>query len=232
MHIFYAPNIISSLELPEGEAKHATQVLRLKEGDSITITDGLGFFYEATITTATKKKCRIQIDQTIEVKKPFSCSLHLAMAPTKQMERTEWWAEKATEIGIDEMSFLNAQFSERRAINLERIEKKIISATKQSLKAHLPIINDLTSFSNFIEQEFNGQKFIAHCYPTEKKLLKNVLRPNTDTLILIGPEGDFSESEVEMAIAKGFVSITLGEARLRTETAALVAVHTFTLINQ
>lgn len=154
------------------------------------------------------------------------------MAPTKQMERTEWWAEKATEIGIDEMSFLNAQFSERRAINLERIEKKIISATKQSLKAHLPIINDLTSFSNFIEQEFNGQKFIAHCYPTEKKLLKNVLRPNTDTLILIGPEGDFSESEVEMAIAKGFVSITLGEARLRTETAALVAVHTFTLINQ
>lgn len=232
MHIFYAPDIISSLELPEGEAKHATQVLRLKEGDSITITDGLGSFYEATITTATKKKCRVQIDQTIKVKKPFSCRLHLALAPTKQMERTEWWAEKATEIGIDEMSFLNAQFSERRTINLERIEKKVISATKQSLKAHLPTINELTSFNNFIEQEFNGQKFIAHCYPTEKKLLKNVLLPNTDTLILIGPEGDFSESEVEIAIAKGFVPITLGEARLRTETAALVAVHTFTLINQ
>ncbi len=232
MHIFYAPDITSSQELPEGEAKHATQVLRLKEGDSITITNGLGFFYEATIITATKKKCRVRIDKTTEVQKPFSCSLHLAMAPTKLMERTEWLAEKATEIGIDEISFLNTQFSERRTIKLERIEKKVISAAKQSLKAYLPQINELISFTDFIKQEFNGQKFIAHCYPTEKKLLKSVLLPNIDTLILIGPEGDFSESEVEMAVEKGFIPITLGEARLRTETAALVAVHTFTLINQ
>ncbi len=232
MHIFYAPDISTSLELPENEAKHCTQVLRLKEGDNITITDGQGFFYEATLTVATRKRCKVRIDKTTEVEKLYPNHLHIAIAPTKRMERMEWWAEKATEIGIDEISFLNTQFSERRSINLERIEKKVIAATKQSLKAHLPRINPMMDFKQFIKQDFKEQKFIAHCYPTEKKLLKKELLPHTDAVILIGPEGDFSEEEVLMATKNGFVPITLGEARLRTETAALVATHTFALINQ
>lgn len=232
MQIFYAPDIITTSELPESEAKHCTQVLRLKEGDVITITDGKGFFYEATLTIATKRKCRVRIDKTREVKKLYPNRLHIAIAPTKRMERMEWWAEKATEIGIDEISFLNTQFSERRSINLERIEKKVISATKQSLKAHLPKINSTMEFNEFIKQDFKEQKFIAHCYLTDKQLLKKELLPHTDTLILIGPEGDFSEEEVQKATKNGFIPITLGEARLRTETAALVATHTFALINQ
>lgn len=232
MQIFYAPNITTSLELPESEAKHCTQVLRLQEGDTITITDGQGFFYEATLTVASKKKCRVRIDRTIEVEKLYPNHLHIAIAPTKRMERMEWWVEKATEIGIDEISFLNTQFSERRSINLERIEKKVISATKQSLKAHLPKINPMVDFHEFIKQNLKEQKFIAHCYPTEKELFKKALHPHTDTVILIGPEGDFSEEEVLMATDKGYIPITLGEARLRTETAALVATHTFALINQ
>jgi len=232
MQIFYAPDIATNLELPESEARHCTQVLRLKEGDSITITDGKGFFYEATLTVATRKRSKVKIDKTIAVEKLYPNRLHIAIAPTKRMERMEWWAEKATEIGIDEITFLNTQFSERRSINLERIEKKVISATKQSLKAHLPKINSMIDFNEFIKQDFKEQKFIAHCYPTDKKLLKKELVPHADALLLIGPEGDFSEEEVRMAIDKGFIPVTLGEARLRTETAALVATHTFALINQ
>ena len=232
MQIFYAPDITSQLELPETEARHCTQVLRLKEGDSIIITDGKGYFYEATITMATRKKCRVQINKTSEVQKLYRNNLHIAMAPTKRMERIEWWAEKATEIGIDTISFLNTQYSERRAINLDRIDKKVISATKQSLKAHIPLVNPIMDFNDFINLSFEGQKFIAHCYSTPKKLLKNILLPKKDTLILIGPEGDFSEEEVELAVENGFTPITMGEARLRTETAALVAVHSFAIINQ
>ena len=148
------------------------------------------------------------------------------------MDRTEWFAEKATEIGFDELTFLNCRYSERRVIKTERINKIIISAIKQSLKAHLPKLNEMTDFDRFIRQSFPGQKFIAHCYPGEKPLLKDVVQPGANAVVLIGPEGDFSEDEVAHAEACGFIPISLGRSRLRTETAALVACHILNLQNQ
>jgi 16S rRNA (uracil1498-N3)-methyltransferase len=154
------------------------------------------------------------------------------MAPTKNMDRNEWFAEKATEIGFDELTFLNCRFSERKVIKAERIEKILVSAIKQSLKANLPVLNEMTDFDKFISRDFPGQKFIAHCYEGEKPLLKDVLRKGEDAVVLIGPEGDFSPEEVEKALSKGFQPISLGKSRLRTETAALLACHTMNLMNQ
>ena len=154
------------------------------------------------------------------------------MAPTKNMDRTEWFAEKATEIGFDELTFLNCRYSERKIIKTERIEKILVSAIKQSLKANKPVLNEMTDFQKFITQDFKGQKFICHCYEGEKKLLKEAIIPGEDALILIGPEGDFSEEEVMKAIEVGFQPVSLGKSRLRTETAALVASHTLNLFNQ
>ena len=148
------------------------------------------------------------------------------------MDRIEWFAEKATEIGFNELSFLNCRFSERKVIKTERIEKIVVSAVKQSLKAYKPVVNEMMDFSRFMEKDFSGQKFIAHCYEGEKPLLKDVLVPGQDALVLIGPEGDFSMEEVQKAKAAGFRAISLGKSRLRTETAALVAVHTMNLFNQ
>lgn len=148
------------------------------------------------------------------------------------MDRTEWFVEKATEIGLDELTFLNCRYSERKVIKNERIEKILVSAVKQSLKATVPVLNEMTDFDKFITCDFNGQKFIAHCYKGEKPLLKEVLNPGEDALVMIGPEGDFSEEEVDKAIAVGFCPVSLGKSRLRTETAALVAVHTLNLLNQ
>ncbi|WP_291587323.1 16S rRNA (uracil(1498)-N(3))-methyltransferase [Bacteroides sp.] len=223
MHVFYTPDIQKSLELPEEEAQHCVRVLRLNAGDEITLTDGNGNFYRAEITTATNKRCLVKILETIPQEPLWSGHLHIAMAPTKNMDRNEWFAEKATEIGFNELTFLNCRFSERKVIKMERIEKIVVSAIKQSLKARLPKLNGMTDFDKFITQEFAGQKFIAHCYEGEKPLLKNVMKPGEDALVLIGPEGDFSEEEVAKAIEKGFQPISLGKSRLRTETAALVA---------
>ena len=223
MHVFYTPDIQKSLELPEEEAQHCVRVLRLNAGDEITLTDGKGNFYRAEITAATNTRCLVKILETIPQEPLWSGHLHIAMAPTKNMDRNEWFAEKATEIGFDELTFLNCRFSERKVIKMERIEKIVISAIKQSLKARLPKLNEMTDFDKFITQEFTGQKFIAHCYEGEKPLLKNILKPKEDALVLIGPEGDFSEEEVTKAIEKGFQPISLGKSRLRTETAALVA---------
>lgn len=154
------------------------------------------------------------------------------MAPTKNMDRTEWLAEKATEIGFDELTFLNCRFSERKVIKTERIQKILVSAVKQSLKARLPRLNEMTDFHHFVKQPFTGQKFIAHCYEGEKPLLKDVLKRGEDALVLIGPEGDFSEEEVRLAVEQGFRPVSLGRSRLRTETAALVACHLMNLCNQ
>ena len=203
--------------------RHCVRVLRLNIGDEITLTDGNGSFYRAEITAATNKRCLVKILETIPQEPLWSGHLHIAMAPTKNMDRNEWFAEKATEIGFDELTFLNCRFSERKVIKMERIEKIVVSAIKQSLKARLPRLNEMTDFDKFITQEFTGQKFIAHCYEGEKPLLKNILKPGEDALVLIGPEGDFSEEEVTKAIEKGFQPISLGKSRLRTETAALVA---------
>lgn len=232
MHVFYTPDILRNPELPEEEAQHCTRVLRLGVGDNITLTDGRGNFYKAEITVANSKRCLVSITETIHQNPLWPCHLHIAVAPTKNMDRNEWFAEKATEIGIDELTFLNCRFSERKVIKTERIEKILISAIKQSLKARLPKLNEMIDFTKFIAQDFKGQKFIAHCYEGEKPLLKDVLTPGKDAVVLIGPEGDFSEEEVKAAIERGFTPISLGKSRLRTETAALVACHTMNLMNQ
>lgn len=231
MHVFYTPDIRTKAELPEEEAQHCIRVLRLTTGDEITLTDGKGNFYRAEISAASNKRCLVNIIETVYQQPLWPCHLHIAMAPTKNMDRNEWFAEKATEIGFDELTFLNCRFSERKVIKTERIEKILVSAMKQSLKARLPQLNEMTDFDKFIARDFNGQKFIAHCYEGEKPLLRDALHKGQDALVLIGPEGDFSEEEVKKAIEKGFIPISLGKSRLRTETAALVACHTMNLMN-
>lgn len=232
MHVFYTPDITVSNELPEEEAGHCLRVLRLNIGDEIILTDGKGYFYKAVITAATGKRCQVKVTETIGQEPFWNGHLHLAMAPTKNMDRIEWLAEKATEIGFDELSFLNCRFSERKVIKTERVDKIVVSAVKQSLKARKPVVNEMTDFARFLQRSFGGQKFIAHCYEGDKPLLKDVIVPGEDVVVLIGPEGDFSREEVEKAEAAGFRSVSLGRSRLRTETAALVAVHIMNLYNQ
>ena len=232
MHVFYTPDIQTRPELPEEEAAHAIRVLRLEAGDEVTLTDGKGCFYRAEISAASNKRCLVNILETLPQEPLWQGHLHLAMAPTKNMDRTEWFAEKATEIGFDELTFLNCHFSERKVIKTERIRKILVSAIKQSLKAQLPKLNEMTDFNRLVRQPFGGQKFIAHCYEGEKPLLKDIVRRGEDALILIGPEGDFSEEEVKLAVEQGFRPVSLGRSRLRTETAALVACHILNLCNQ
>jgi 16S rRNA (uracil1498-N3)-methyltransferase len=232
MHVFYTPDIETSCEMPDEEAGHCLRVLRLGIGDEVMLTDGKGSFYKAVISAATNKRCQLKVIEVLPQEKGWNGWLHVAMAPTKNMDRTEWFAEKATEIGFDELTFLNCRFSERKIIKTERIEKILVSAVKQSLKASKPVLNEMVDFNKFISQDFKGQKFICHCYEGEKKLLKEALVPGEDALILIGPEGDFSEEEVAKALSLGFQPVSLGKSRLRTETAALVATHTLNLFNQ
>lgn len=232
MHVFYTPDIESRAELPEEEAAHAVRVLRLQAGDEVMLTDGKGNFYRAEISAATPKRCLVNLLEKQPQAPLWSGHLHIALAPTKNMDRMEWLAEKATEIGLDELTFLNCRYSERKVIKTERIAKILVSAIKQSLKARLPRLNEMIAFQQFITQPFEGQKFIAHCHSGEKALLKEVVCKGKNALVLIGPEGDFSEEEVEQALAQGFVPISLGRSRLRTETAALVACHILNLQNQ
>ena len=231
MHVFYAPDISQKPVLPEDESLHCVKVLRLKEGDIITITDGKGFFYEAKITVPHQKRCLVEITQKTFQEPLWAGHIHMAVAPTKNMDRNEWFVEKATEIGINELTFLNCRFSERKVIKNERIEKILVSAIKQSLKARIPILNDMTPSEKFIQQPFDGQKFIAHCHNSNKEELKKIVSTSQDALILIGPEGDFSEEEVAKAIEHGFIPVSISNSRLRTETAALVACHTLNLFH-
>ena len=232
MNLFYTPNIESNFELPSEEAAHCVKVLRLAEGDKITLTDGKGYFYNASISFISNKKCIVSIDGKEKQEKLWSGHLHLAMAPTKNMDRVEWFAEKATEIGFDELTFLNCRYSERKVIKSERVEKILVSAIKQSLKATKPILNEMIDFNKFVKKDFSGKKFIAHCNEGEKQIFKDIIKPGEDALVLIGPEGDFSQQEVDLAIENGFIPISLGKSRLRTETAALVACHIMNLTNQ
>lgn len=234
MNVFYTPDIDKLNELPADESAHCARVLRMKEGEHITLTDGKGRFYEAELTLVSQKRCLFNILQTTMPEPLWTGHLHVAMAPTKNMDRVEWFAEKATEIGFDELTFLNCRFSERKVIKPERVEKILVSAVKQSLKPSKPILNDMTDFVHFVKQKHSGQKFIAHCYNDmgDKPFLKEILRPGEDALVMIGPEGDFSREEVELAMSFGFQPISLGQSRLRTETAALVACHLMNIINQ
>ena len=232
MQIFYAPDIQANPELPEEEAGHCVRVLRLSEGDEILIADGKGAFHQAVIRRAHPKHCEVEILKSWSPAPLWPASLHIAVAPTKNMDRMEWFAEKATEIGIDAITFLCCQFSERREIKTARIEKILVSAMKQSQKARLPQLGEMTPFKTFVRRPFEGRKFIAHCEAGEKRSLKSLLGPAEDALILIGPEGDFSPEEIRMALDNGFEPISLGDSRLRTETAALVACVTARLANQ
>lgn len=231
MPIFYTPDIDKALELPEEESRHCSKVLRLTEGSPIELTDGRGNFYDAEITVSSPKKCLFQVTNT-RPQKPSNVYVHLAMGPTKNMDRNEWVAEKCTEIGFNEFTFLNCRFSERKVVKEERVEKILVSAMKQSKQAFLPKLNGMTSCEKFITQPFDGQKFIAHCYKEDQELLKDLYVPGENALILIGPEGDFSPEEVKLALDNGFLPISLGENRLRTETAAVFACSTIQILNQ
>lgn len=220
------------MQLPEEEAGHCIRVLRMKEGDHIRLTDGKGSFYDAVISAVSGKRCMVHIESR-EVQQPlWDGHLHIAVAPTKLMDRNEWFVEKAVEIGVDEVTFLKTDHSERDVVKMERIEKIAVSAMKQSQKATLPVLNGMTTLRNLIERGFDGDKFIAHCEPGSKVLLQDAVIPGHDSLVLIGPEGDFSPAEIEMALKAGFRPISLGPSRLRTETAALVAVHIMNLAGQ
>ncbi len=233
MQLFYVPNISGDdFYLDEAESKHAVKVLRLGNGSRIQLTDGKGGFYTAEITDPHPKKCRLEI---VEFKPQYgkrNYFTHIAIAPTKNNDRLEWFLEKATEIGIDEVSLILCENSERRTVKKERLEKVAISAMKQSLKAYLPVVNDVTSFEAFIRNCNYSQKFIAHCRNEEIPHLKNEVIKDTTAVILIGPEGDFSTSEVSQAKLHGFREISLGNARLRTETAGVVACHIVSLANE
>lgn len=231
VHLFYAPNIEKEKALPTEEAAHATKVLRMKEGDEIVVTDGKGKFYECSIAFASSKACTLNINSSHSAERSWIGNIHLAVAPTKNMDRMEWLAEKATEIGWDRLSFVLCKNSERKVIKTERIEKIVVAAMKQSHKAHKPIVEELVSFKQFITRPLTGKKYIAHCLTESKNLpfLYDTLSAEEDATVLIGPEGDFSAEEVAMAEQAGFQSISLGESRLRTETAALVATYQMNL---
>lgn len=233
MQLFYVPYISGDeIFLDETESKHAVKVLRLGVGSRINLTDGKGGFYTAEIAEPNPKKCRLEI---IEFKPQYgkrNFSSHIAIAPTKNTDRMEWFLEKATEIGVDEVSFISCENSERKFIKVERMEKVVVSAMKQSLKAYLPTLHNMVSFEEFIRNCNYPEKFIAHCRGGELVHLKNEVQKDTPVVVLIGPEGDFSTAEVQQAKMHGFREISLGNSRLRTETAGVVACNIINLANE
>ncbi|GGK69196.1 16S rRNA (uracil(1498)-N(3))-methyltransferase [Rufibacter glacialis] len=230
MHLFFTPDLLpsdTSYTLSEEESKHCTRVLRLGQGDAVTLIDGQGGMFEAQIAEPNPKKTKISIlrHHAEYQKRPYQ--IHVAVAPTKNMDRMEWFVEKAVEMGIDEITFLQCARSERKNLNLERQVKIAVSAMKQSMKAYLPTLHPLTRYADFLQRPLQGQRFIAHLVEGQERqsLAKSITAPDTYT-ILIGPEGDFSPEEVAQALQAGFKPVTLGQSRLRTETAALAACHT------
>lgn len=232
MHLFYNPDFtpISPL-LAEEEARHGLKVLRLTTGDVVHITDGKGNLYEAQIDSTDTKKCRVAITDVQKEygKRPYT--IRLAVAPTKNADRTEWLVEKCVELGVDEISFIACEHSERRVFKTDRLQKIAIAAMKQSLKAYLPQLHEIISFKQFIEQPLAGQKFIAHLEEGKREYLQLAARKNSTYYMLIGPEGDFSRNEIQLALEKEFLPVSLGESRLRTETAGMAACHILNLIN-
>ena len=224
---FYVPDASNVTELPPDEAMHAMQVLRLKGGDEMFLMDGEGNYYRAEVTIAATHHCYYEIKECMPQQPQWEGHLHLGIAPTKMMDRIEWMIEKAT-VGIDEISFFSCQFSERRLLKTTRMEKIAISAVKQSHKAWKPVFNEMEPLKRFLETPHEGRKYIAHCYEEIPRtyLFDELRKPSDskDVTVLIGPEGDFSIDEVKMAMDYGFLSVHLGESRLRTETAGLAAV--------
>lgn len=234
MQLFYNPDIdehTQQLVFSKDESKHIVKVLRKSAGDELLITNGNGWLFKAEIVIADLKNCVANLtSKTHQARKPYK--LHLAVAPTKMNDRYEWFLEKATEIGIDTITPIICDHSERKVIKTDRFEKILQSAMKQSLHYYMPKLNDAIAFKDFINQGFDGQKFIAHCEETNRKSLKEELKPKQDVIILIGPEGDFSSPEIEFGLKAGFIPVTLGATRLRTETAAIVACHSVVFSNE
>lgn len=234
MQLFYDGTLNATdtvFSFDKEESKHIIKVLRKKDGDILHVTNGLGCLFTTIITLASEKNCTVKITNA-KLQEPLNYQLHLAVAPTKMNERFEWFLEKATEIGITEITPLLCDHAERKHINLERFQKVIVSAMKQSNQCYLPKLNPLTPFNSFVKTKHEGQLFVAHCEESERFSLKSKLIANQKTTILIGPEGDFSSAEIQVAIQQLYQPVTLGLTRLRTETAAIAACHSVAFINE
>jgi len=234
MQLFYNPDITEDTQsffFDREESKHIIKVMRKKGGDILFVTNGLGFLFKTEITLASDNKCTVKI-VGLEKAEKIKYHLHMAVAPTKMNDRYEWFLEKATEMGISEITPIICDHSERKFVKSERFDKIILSAMKQSAQCYLPKLNDPMAFKDFIKLKNNGQQFIAHCEETDKKSLKEMIKPSEDITILIGPEGDFSEKEIALAIENNYAPVSLGNTRLRTETAAIAAVHSVAFINE
>ncbi|PKH51014.1 16S rRNA (uracil(1498)-N(3))-methyltransferase [Tenacibaculum sp. Bg11-29] len=236
MQLFFNQNITTEtkkITFEKEESRHIVRVLRKKEGDVLHITNGKGFLFSVEISIANDKRCLATIIKQEEKLNNRDYYLHVAIAPTKNNDRLEWFLEKATEIGIDEITPIICDNSERKVVKIERLSKIVQSAMKQSLQFTLPKLNNPIKFSDFIKQDFIEETFIAHCEEgSEKKLLKNIAAPNSKYTILIGPEGDFSTKEIEKSLTSKFIPISLGENRLRTETAGINVVQSIAFIHQ
>lgn len=234
MQLFYNPTITETTEgfvFDKEESKHIVKVMRKKQGDILFVTNGLGFLFKTEIIIAMDTKCSVKIVSS-EKSEPLKYHLHLAVAPTKMNDRYEWFLEKATEMGISEITPIICDHSERKFIKTDRFDKIIQSAMKQSLQYYLPKLNEPISFKDFMKIKNEGLNLIAHCEETNKKSLKEVLKPKENITILIGPEGDFSDKEIKSALENNYIPVSLGNTRLRTETAAVVACHSVVFVNE
>ena len=234
MQLFYDATInenLNSFIFDKEESKHIIKVLRKKENDILFVTNGLGHLFKTEITLASDSKCTVRI-LSVEKAEKSSYQLHLAVAPTKMNDRYEWFLEKATEIGISEITPIICDHSERKVVKTDRFDKIILAAMKQSNQLFLPKLNEPIALKDFLKKDFNGSKYIAHCEETSKKTLKESIKQSTDILMLIGPEGDFSEKEIKLALENNYIPVSLGNTRLRTETAAMVACHSVAFINE
>lgn len=235
MQLFFHPSVSENdreVKFPREESKHIVKVLRKKEGDLLHLTNGRGWMFTTEIISAEMNNCIARIINS-EKEAPPAYHLHLAVAPTKMNDRYEWFLEKATEIGVHEITPVICEHSERKVVKLNRFERVLQSALKQSLHTRFPILNEPVNLSDFLEQKHEGQCFVAHCEEDqEKRLLSREVQKNSSVCVLIGPEGDFSKEEIELALKKDWKAVSLGNSRLRTETAAIVACHTVALINE
>ncbi len=233
MHIFYTPDINSDTYiLSEEESKHCVKVLRFQKGSLLNLVDGKGGFYDAIVEDPHPKRTKINILRVQENYRRRNHYLHIALAPTKNIERLEWFLEKATEIGIDEITPIICERSERKDVKMERLNKVITTAVKQSIKAFHPKLNEAERFSDFILRREQTNKFIAHCIESKKLAIRDHFELNSDYLVMIGPEGDFTSGEIDLALKQNFVPVSLGESRLRTETAALEACFEINFLNR
>jgi len=233
MHIFYSPDISSDCPyLDESESRHCINVLRLAKKDTIHIIDGKGGLYFAEITDPNPRRCGFRVIESSKDCGKRNYDVHVAIAPPKNINRFEWFLEKATEVGVDEITPLQCQRSERKTLKMERLERVITSAMKQSRRAYRPALNPITPVHKFLNAGFPGKGFIAHCEEEKKWLLKDRYMPGENAMIMIGPEGDFSPEEIKAAKEKKIQEISLGSGRLRTETAGLIACFTIHFMNQ